>query len=249
MNQVLEAIARLGQVGLYLFQVLRAVPGAFRRPGLITNQIYFVGAQSLVIIVTSGLFVGMVLGLQGHNSLAIFGAEERLGTLTALSLFRELGPVVTALLFAGRAGTSIAAEIGLMGATNQLEALDAMAIDPMRRVIAPRFIAGVISLPVLVAIFNAMGILGAFVIGVRLFGIDAGYFWAHMIDQVDVMNDIVHGMVKACVFGVIASLIAVFEGATAPPTGAGVAQATTQTVVYTAMTVLAADFLLTAFLM
>ena len=243
------SITRVGACSRFFFRLLAAIPGALRRPRAIIDQVYFVGGESLIIIGISGGFVGLVLGLQGYNSMSIIGAEGRLGAVVAVSLFRELGPVLTALLFAGRAGTSIAAEIGLMKATEQLDALDAMAIDPMKRVIAPRFIAALIAVPLLTAIFCALGILGAYVIGVRALGVDEGLFWSNMIATVELQRDLAHGLYKAIAFGIIAGLIAVFEGSSAEPTGSGVANATTQTVVYTAIVMLALDFIITAWLL
>jgi phospholipid/cholesterol/gamma-HCH transport system permease protein len=194
----------------------------------------------------SGLFVGMVLGLQGFDSLSRYGAEDSLGAVAALSLLRELGPVVTALLFAGRAGTALASEIGLMRATDQISALEMMAIDPIRRVAVPRFIGGAISLPLLAAIFSAIGIFGAWLVGVSLMGVDEGAFWGSIQSQVDLYDDVMSGIVKGIVFGGVASFLAVFEGYNSIPTAEGVSRATTRTVVLTAITVLVLDFVLTA---
>jgi phospholipid/cholesterol/gamma-HCH transport system permease protein len=223
-----------------------ASPGAFRRPRLITDQVHFIGNYSLVIIAVSGLFVGFVLGLQGYYTLNKYGSEQALGLLVALSLIRELGPVVTALLFAGRAGTSLTAEIGLMKAGEQLAAMEMMAVDPMTRVLAPRFWAGVISMPVLAAIFSAVGVLGGYIVGVQLIGVDEGAFWSQMQAGVDVWADVMNGVIKSFVFGVAVTFIALYEGYCAAPTPEGVARATTRTVVIGSLMVLWLDFLLTA---
>jgi phospholipid/cholesterol/gamma-HCH transport system permease protein len=203
---------------------------------------------SLVIILVSGLFVGMVLGLQGYDTLVRYGSSEALGVLVALSLIRELGPVVAALLFASRAGSAITAEIGLMKATEQLAAMEMMAVDPIARVIAPRFWAGVISMPLLAALFSAMGILGGYIVGVKMIGVDEGSFWSQMQSAVDVWEDVLNGVIKSFVFGLAITWIAVFEGYDAPPTAEGVSRATTRTVVSSALAVLALDFMLTAFM-
>jgi phospholipid/cholesterol/gamma-HCH transport system permease protein len=223
-----------------------ASPGAFRRPRLITDQVHFIGNYSLVIIAVSGLFVGFVLGLQGYYTLNKYGSEQALGLLVALSLIRELGPVVTALLFAGRAGTSLTAEIGLMKAGEQLAAMEMMAVNPMTRVLAPRFWAGVISMPVLAAIFSAVGVLGGYIVGVQLIGVDEGAFWSQMQAGVDVWADVMNGVIKSFVFGVAVTFIALYEGYCAAPTPEGVARATTRTVVIGSLMVLWLDFLLTA---
>jgi phospholipid/cholesterol/gamma-HCH transport system permease protein len=205
-----------------------------------------VGVLTLLIILVSGFFVGMVLGLQGYNTLSDFGAEESLGVMVALSLVRELGPVVTALLFAGRAGSALTAEIGLMKATEQLSGMEMMAVDPMRRVIAPRFLAGFISMPLLAAIFSLVGVYGGYFVGVGLLGVDDGAFWSQMQDRVELHDDILNGVIKSFVFGFVAAWIAVFEGYDAVPTSEGVSRATTRTVVHTSLTVLGLDFILTA---
>jgi phospholipid/cholesterol/gamma-HCH transport system permease protein len=209
---------------------------------------YFSGVLSLIIILVSGLFVGMVLGLQGYETLQTYGAEESLGILVALSLVRELGPVVAALLFASRAGSAITAEIGLMKATEQLSAMEMMAVDPIARVVAPRFWAGVISMPLLAALFSAMGIFGGYLVGVQLIGVDEGAFWSQMENAVDFEEDILNGVIKSVVFGVAITAIALFEGYDAPPTAEGVSGATTRTVVTSSLVVLALDFVLTAFM-
>ncbi len=242
----LNVFERLGRGHLFLFSTLATVPGLLLRFGLVVRQIYSVGVLSLVIIVVSGLFVGMVLGLQGYNTLVDFGAEESLGVVVALSLVRELGPVVAALLYAGRAGSALTAEIGLMKATEQLSGMEMMAVDPLQRVIAPRFLAGVISMPLLAAIFSAVGVVGGYFVGVGLLGVDDGAFWSQMQAKVDLHEDVFNGVIKSLVFGVVATWIAVFEGYDAVPTSEGVSRATTRTVVHTALAVLGLDFLLTA---
>lgn len=242
----LDFFQRLGRGHMLLVQILEGTPGLLPRFGLVIKQIYAVGVLSLVIIVVSGLFVGMVLGLQGYNTLVDFGAEESLGVVVALSLVRELGPVVTALLFAGRAGSALTAEIGLMKATEQLSAMEMMAVDPIRRVLAPRFVAGVFSMPFLAAIFSAVGVLGGYFVGVGLLGVDDGAYWSQMQDKVDMYDDINNGIIKSLVFGVVVSWIAIFEGNDAIPTSEGVSRATTRTVVHSALAVLGLDFILTA---
>ena len=204
------------------------------------------GARTRWANIFAGLFVGMVLGLQGYNTLVDFGAEESLGVVVSLGLLRELGPVVTALLFAGRAGSALTAEIGLMKATEQLSAMEMMAVDPIRRVLAPRFLAGFISMPLLAAIFSAIGVIGGYFVGVGLLGVDEGAYWSQMQANVDLQDDIYNGVIKSVVFGFVAAWIAVFEGYDAVPTSEGVSRATTRTVVHTALTVLGLDFVLTA---
>ena len=221
---------------------------SMRRFRLIIREIYFTGVLSLIIIVVSGLFVGMVLGLQGYETLQKYGSESAVGTLVALSLVRELGPVVAALLFASRAGSAITAEIGLMKATEQLAAMEMMAVDPIARVVAPRFWAGVISMPFLAAMFSAVGIFGGYLVTVVLIGVDEGSFWSQMQNAVDFRYDIVNGVIKTCVFGVAVTAIAVFEGYDAPPTAEGVSGATTRTVVTSSLAILGLDFVLTAFM-
>ena len=242
----LGVFERLGRGHMFLLQTLVHIPAVLLRPRLILTQLFSVGVLTLVIILVSGLFVGMVLGLQGYNTLVDFGAEASLGMLVALSLVRELGPVVTALLFAGRAGSALAAEIGLMKATEQLSGMEMMAIDPIQRVIAPRFLAGFISMPLLAAIFSAVGIYGGYLVGVELLGVDAGAYWSQMQDKVDLQGDIYNGVIKSIVFGFAAVWIALFEGYDAVPTAEGVSRATTRTVVHTALVVLGLDFVLTA---
>ena len=241
-----EFVASLGYGTRFFFQLLLASGGLWRRPRLISDQIHFIGNHSLVIIAVSGLFVGFVLGLQGYYTLNKYGSEQALGLLVALSLTRELGPVVTALLFAGRAGTSLTAEIGLMKAGEQLTAMEMMAVNPLQRVLAPRFWAGVIAMPLLAAIFSAVGIIGGYVVGVMMIGVDEGAFWSQMQAGVDVWNDIANGVIKSVVFGFAVTFIALYQGYEAKPTPEGVAGGTTRTVVIGSLTVLGLDFLLTA---
>jgi len=241
-------IARLGYEARFFVAVIAHSPAAFRRIHLTLREIYFSGVMSLVIILVSGLFVGMVLALQGYEVLERYGADESLGVLVALSLVRELGPVVAGLLFASRAGSAITAEIGLMKATEQLSAMEMMAVDPLARVIAPRFWGGVVSMPLLAALFSALGIFGAYLVGVKLIDIDSGAFWGNMQSAVDFRHDIMNGIIKTVVFGTAVSLIAVFEGYDAKPTAEGVSSATTRTVVYSSLAILALDFVLTVFM-
>ena len=222
---------------------------SFRRFQLTIREIYFAGVMSLVIIMVSGLFIGMVIGLQGFETLQHYGAEETMGVLVALSLVRELGPVVTGLLFASRAGSAITAEIGLMKATEQLKAMDMMAIDPMARVVAPRFWAGAISMPLLAALFSSTGIFGGYLVATLLVGVDSGVFWSNLHAAVDFRYDVLNGFVKSVVFGVAISIIATFEGFDADPTAEGVARATTRTVVTSALAVLLLDLILTGFML
>ena len=243
---VLEATARLGRGHLFLYRIFLAIPHLGRRWREVIKQLYGLGVLSLLIILVSGLFVGMVLGLQGYNTLASFGATRSLGVLVALSLVRELGPVVSALLYGGRAGSALSAEIGLMKATEQLSGMEMMAIDPIERVILPRFVAGVIAMPLLAAIFSAVGVLGGYFVAVGLLGVDEGAFWAQMQDRVDFSGDVLNGVWKSLVFGFVANWIALFQGFDAIPTAEGVSRATTRTVVHTALAVLALDFVMTA---
>jgi phospholipid/cholesterol/gamma-HCH transport system permease protein len=243
----LDRLARLGRANLFLLQLLRALSFLFRRPGLLVKQLHTVGVLSLPIILVSGLFVGMVLGLQGYANLVDFGATSSLGTVVALSLIRELGPVLTALLYAGRAGSALTAEIGLMRATEQLASMQMMAVDPFPRVLAPRFLAGCIAVPLLTGIFTAVGILGGYLVAVVQLGVDGGSFWAQMQAKVQLFADVGNGVViKSTVFGLVANWIALFEGYQAQPTSEGVSLATTRTVVDTSLAVLGLDFLLTA---
>ncbi len=245
----IETIWRAGAMAHFFFLIVKESAMSFRRIGLIVREIYFTGVMSLVIIMVSGLFVGMVLGLQGYETLQKYGAEEQMGVLAALSLVRELGPVVSALLFASRAGSAITAEIGLMKATEQLKAMDMMAVDPIARVVAPRFWAGVFSMPLLAALFSASGIFGGYLVTVSLVGIDPGVFWGNMQAAVDVRYDVMNGVIKSVVFGVAIASIATFEGYDAEPTAEGVSAATTRTVVTSALTILALDLVLTAFML
>ncbi|MFV0371378.1 MAG: lipid asymmetry maintenance ABC transporter permease subunit MlaE [Azonexus sp.] len=243
-----DRLWQLGFASRFLLAILRHSGTSFRRLPLTLREIYFNGVLSLLIILVSGLFVGLVLGLQGFETLQRFGSTEALGILVALSLVRELGPVVAGLLFASRAGSSITAEIGLMKTTEQLKAMDMMAVNPIARVVAPRFWGGVISMPLLAAMFSAMGVFGGWLIGVVFIGVDDGAFWSQMQSSVDFRYDIVNGIIKSVVFGFAVSLIAVFEGYDAQPTAEGVSRAITRTVVTSAMTILALDFILTSFM-
>ncbi|MCY1223621.1 lipid asymmetry maintenance ABC transporter permease subunit MlaE [Cupriavidus oxalaticus] len=243
---VRRSVTGLGHATRMFLTVLGLSPALLRRFRLVTDQVFFVGNLSLVIIAVSGLFVGFVLGLQGYYTLNRYGSEQALGLLVALSLVRELGPVVTALLFAGRAGTSLTAEIGLMKAGEQLTAMEMMAVNPLQRVVAPRFWAGVIAMPVLAAIFSAVGILGGYVVGVQLIGVDAGAFWSQMQGGVDVRADVLNGVIKSFIFGIAVTFIALYQGFEAKPTPEGVSRATTRTVVIASLAVLGLDFLLTA---
>jgi phospholipid/cholesterol/gamma-HCH transport system permease protein len=242
------AIGWLGYATRFGLAVVLETPAAFARLSLTLREIYFAGVLSLVIILVSGLFVGMVLALQGYDVLQRYGAAESLGVLVALSLVRELGPVVAGLLFASRAGSAITAEIGLMKATEQLSAMEMMAVDPLARVVAPRFWGGVISMPLLAALFSTLGVFGAYLVGVKLIGIDAGAFWGNMQAGVDFRFDIVNGVIKSIVFGVAVSMLAVFEGYDAKPTAEGVSTATTRTVVESSLAILGLDFVLTVFM-
>jgi phospholipid/cholesterol/gamma-HCH transport system permease protein len=244
-NSFIASLEELGAVVRFLFRILAHTPRALSRFDLISAQIYNAGALSLVIIMLSGLFVGMVLGLQGYQLLQRFGSEEALGTAAAIGLVKELGPVITALLFAGRAGTALASELGLMRATDQLSAMEMMAVDPVRRVVVPRFLGGVIAMPLLSAIFSVIGIYGAQLVGVQIMKVDGGSFWSQMRASVS-LSDINEGIVKSCIFGVACSLIAVYEGFNAVPTAEGVGRATTRTVVTSAVVILFLDYLITA---
>ncbi len=243
---VREFITNLGFATRIFFKVVGVSGSLLRRPQLVFSQIHFIGNYSLVLIAVAGLFVGFVLGLQGYYTLNKYGSEQALGLLVALSLTRELGPVVTALLFAGRAGTSLTAEIGLMKAGEQLSAMEMMAVNPLQRVLAPRFWAGVIAMPVLAAIFSAVGIIGGYIVGVKMIGVDEGAFWSQMQGGVDVWNDVMNGVIKSIVFGFAVTFIALYQGYQAQPTPEGVARATTRTVVIASLSVLWLDFLLTA---
>lgn len=241
-----EFLRTLGQLTFFFLQLSVNCPSIlFRRFGLVVKQVYNAGALSLVIISVSGLFVGGVLGLQGYSILSKFNAEDSIGTFAAFSLLKELGPVVTALLFAGRAGTALASEIGLMKATDQLSAMEMMAINPLRRVLVPRFLGGVISMPMLAAVFSVVGLFGAHIVGVNLLGVDQGAFWQQLQSTVE-LRDINEGILKSFVFGVVASLMAVWEGYNAVPTAEGVGRATTRSVVNSAIAILILDFMITA---
>ncbi|HLU62539.1 MAG TPA: lipid asymmetry maintenance ABC transporter permease subunit MlaE [Gammaproteobacteria bacterium] len=243
-----EFLTSFGSAVIFFLRLLAYTPRALLRPRLVLRQVYVVGAESLVLIMMAGLFVGMVLGLQFYTTMAKFGAEQSLGAVVVLALVRELGPVVTALLFAGRAGTALASEIGLMKATEQLSGMEMMAVDPVRYVIVPRFLGAFIAMPLLTAIFNAIAILGSWWVAVQLMGLDNGQFWSPMPDNVDVFDDVLGGVLKSVFFGAAAGLLAVFEGFRAYPTAEGVSRATTRTVVMTAMAVLVLDYMLTAIL-
>ncbi|MEC5208692.1 lipid asymmetry maintenance ABC transporter permease subunit MlaE [Vogesella urethralis] len=244
----INALWRLGFISRFFVAIVLNSGQSLLRFHLTIREIYYAGVLSLIIIVVSGLFVGMVLGLQGYNTLARFGSADALGALVALSLLRELGPVLAALLFASRSGSAMTAEIGLMKATEQLEAMSVMAVNPIARVVAPRFWAGVISMPILAALFNVMGIFGGYLVGVEMIGLDAGTFWSQMQNNVDLHYDVINGLTKSVFFGMAVTLIAVFEGYDATPTAAGVSSATTRTVVTSALVILALDFVLTAFM-
>ena len=247
-HRVIDSTWRLGYATRFFILVLLKSSTSLRRFGLVIRELYFTGVLSLIIILVSGLFVGMVLGLQGYETLQKFGSESAVGTLVALSLVRELGPVVAALLFASRAGSAITAEIGLMKATEQLSAMGMMAVDPVARVVAPRFWAGVISMPFLAAMFSVMGVFGGYLVTVVFIGVDEGSFWSQMQNNVDFRIDIVNGVIKSFFFGVAVTAIAVFEGYDAPPTAEGVSGATTRTVVTSSLAILGLDFILTAFM-
>ena len=247
-QKVVHGIWRLGYGSRFFLITLLRSGTSFRRLSLTIKEIYVAGVLSLIIIVVSGLFVGMVLGLQGYETLQKYGSSEAVGTLVALSLVRELGPVVAALLFASRAGSAMTAEIGLMKATEQISAMEMMAVDPVARVIGPRFWGGIISMPLLAAIFSAVGVFGGYLVAVVLIGVDAGAFWSQMQSAVDFRNDFVNGVIKSVVFGIAVTAIALFEGYDAPPTAEGVSGATTRTVVTSSLAILGLDFILTAFM-
>jgi phospholipid/cholesterol/gamma-HCH transport system permease protein len=246
--RTVDAVWRLGFVARFFVLILLYSGQSFRRMHLTLREIYFSGVLSLLIILVSGLFVGLVLGLQGYETLQRYGSSEALGVLVALSLTRELGPVVAGLLFASRAGSAVTAEIGLMKTTEQLKAMDMMAVSPIARVVAPRFWGGVISMPLLAALFSMMGIFGGWLIGVVFIGVDDGAFWSQMQAAVDFRYDVMNGVIKSVVFGIAVSLIAVFEGYDCTPTAEGVSRAITRTVVSSALAILALDFILTSFM-
>ena len=237
---------KLGRATRFLLQIISCLMSVLPKPRLLVNQIYSVGVLSFLIITISGLFVGMVLGLQGYYILSDFGAEETLGVMVSASLVRELGPVISALLFAGRAGSALTAEIGLMKATEQLSGMEMMAVDPIKRIISPRFLAGLLSLPLLAALFSMIGILGGQMVGSGLLGVDEGAYWSQMQAKIDFHDDIVNGVIKSIVFGFITTWIALFEGYDSVPTSEGVSRATTRTVVNSAFAILGLDFILTA---
>lgn len=241
-----SSFTKLGRATFFLLQTIAGITDILPRPRLLLNQLYSVGVLSFLIISISGLFVGMVLGLQGFYILSDFGAEETLGVMVAASLVRELGPVVSALLFAGRAGSALTAEIGLMKATEQLSGMEMMAVDPIKRIISPRFLAGFISMPLLAALFSAIGIIGGEIVGSGLLGVDEGSYWSQMQAKLDFQDDIINGVIKSLVFGFVTSWIALFEGYDAIPTSEGVSRATTRTVVNSAFSILGLDFILTA---
>jgi phospholipid/cholesterol/gamma-HCH transport system permease protein len=242
---VREKLGHMGYAARLLLKLVASSGPALTRFGLVRDQIFFLGNYSLALIGVSGLFVGFVLGLQGYYTLQRYGSSEALGLLVTLSLVRELGPVITALLFAGRAGTALTAEIGLMKAGEQLSAMEMMAVDPVRRILAPRFWGGIIAMPLLAAIFSAVGVIGGWVVGVMLIGVDAGSFWSQMQSGVDVWRDVGNGVIKSVVFGITVTFVALYQGFEAQPTPEGVSLATTRTVVIASLAVLGLDFLLT----
>jgi phospholipid/cholesterol/gamma-HCH transport system permease protein len=243
---VLELLAALGRRFHFLAVSVTLIPSVLGRPRSFIEQLFYLGSVSVILIAVGGLFVGLVLTLQFYSALSRFGATSSLGGLVTLALLRELGPVLTALLFAGRAGTSLASELGLMRATRQIDAMEVMAVDPMRRVVAPRFLAGLLAMPLLAGIFSAMGVLGSYLIGIKMMGLDPGVFWSSMRHEVSFHSDFMNGMVKSLIFGVACSLISLYEGFHARPTAEGVGRATTRSVVISSMTILALDFLLTS---
>jgi len=245
-QSTLKSLAKLGRSSLFFVSILSGLAYLLKRPNLLIKQFYSVGVLTFWLICIAGLFVGMVLGLQGVYTLSTFGAESSLGIMVAASLVRELGPVVSALLFAGRAGSALTAEIGLMKATEQLSGMEMMAIDPLKYIIAPRFFAGFISLPLLAALFSSIGIIGGHLAGVELLNVDAGAYWSQMQSSIDFYDDIVNGVIKSIIFAWLVSWIALFEGYDALPTSAGISRATTRTVVNSAFAILLFDFLLTA---
>jgi phospholipid/cholesterol/gamma-HCH transport system permease protein len=247
-SRTVNAVWRLGYASRFFMMILVYSGPSFRRFHLTVREMFSSGVMSLIIILVAGTFVGMVLGLQGYETLKRYGSESALGSLVALSLVRELGPVLAALLFASRAGSAMTAEIGLMKATEQIAAMEMMAVNPIARLVAPRFWAGVISMPLLASLFSAMGVFGGYVVGVVLIGVDEGSFWSQMQDSVDFNHDILNGLIKSLVFGVAVTVIALFEGYDAPPTAEGVSGATTRTVVQSSLAILILDFILTAFM-
>lgn len=245
-QSTIDFISSLGRAGIFFVRAVFGLSFSLKSLSALLKQIYYVGVLSLVIIVISGLFIGMVLALQGYTILIDYGSEQAIGQMVALTLVRELGPVVAALLFAGRAGSALTAEIGLMKATEQLSSMEMMGVDPIKRVIAPRLWAGFISLPLLAAIFSAVGIFGGLLVGVDWLGVYEGSFWANMQQSVNFQEDVMNGMIKAVVFGIVCTWIAVFQGYDSVPTSEGISIATTKTVVYSSLSVLGLDFILTA---
>ena len=245
-HRVIDAVWRIGTASRFFFLTLVYSGSSFRRFRLVIKELFSTGVMSLIIIIVAGLFVGMVLGLQGYETLKRYGSESALGSMVALSLVRELGPVVAALLFASRAGSAMTAEIGLMKATEQISAMEMMAVNPIARIVAPRFWAGVISMPLLAALFSAVGVFGGYLVGVVQIGVDEGSFWSQMQAGVDFREDILNGVIKSFVFGIVVTVIALFEGFDAPPTAEGVSGATTRTVVTSSLAILMLDFILTA---
>jgi len=245
-HRVINAVWRIGMASRFFFLTLVYSGSSFRRFRLIIKELFSTGVMSLIIIIVAGLFVGMVLGLQGYETLKRYGSESALGSMVALSLVRELGPVVAALLFASRAGSAMTAEIGLMKATEQISAMEMMAVNPVARIVAPRFWAGVISMPLLAAMFSAVGVFGGYLVGVVQIGVDEGSFWSQMQAGVDFRDDILNGVIKSIAFGIVVTVIALFEGFDAPPTAEGVSGATTRTVVTSSLAILTLDFVLTA---
>jgi phospholipid/cholesterol/gamma-HCH transport system permease protein len=239
-------ILHLGGIALLFFQIILSLAYPFKKPSLIIKELHFSGVRSVLIIAVSGWFVGMVLGLQGYNTLERFGSVSMLGSIVAISLLRELGPVLSAILFASRAGSGMTAEIGLMKATEQIEAMSVMAVDPIKRIVSPKFVGGIIAVPILSLLFSSAGIWGGYFVGVILLHVDSGTFWSQMQNSINFHDDIINGLIKSFIFGITVTLIAVYQGFVAKPTGEGVSSATTNTVVSSALTVLAFDFILTA---
>ena len=245
-GRVIRAIERLGRASVFFMKIVAAIPSIVKRPSVTIKQIYSVGVLTVVITVVAGGFVGMVLAFQGYYTLVDFGAESSLGLLVALSLTRELGPVLSALLYTGRAGSALTAEIALMKTTDQLAALEMMAVNPVERIVAPRMAAGIIAVPLLCAMFTLVGIMGGYFVGVIQLGIDSGVYWASIRDGVDIYDDLVNGFIKSAVFGTIVTWVSVFEGYDAYPSAEGISSATTRTVVTASLAVLGFDYILTA---
>jgi phospholipid/cholesterol/gamma-HCH transport system permease protein len=245
-RSVMSTAQKLGRGHILFWKMFLGFDENLRRPSLLVRQLFSIGVLSILLIALSGFFVGMVLGLQGYYILSQFGAEATLGVMVAASLVRELGPVVTALLFAGRAGSALTAEVGLMKATEQLSGLEMMAVNPVRRVLSPRFLGGIISMPLLAAMFSTFGVLGGWFVGVGLLGVDDGTYWSQMQTKIDLHEDVYNGIIKSVVFGVVCTWIALFEGYDSTPTSEGLSRATTRTVVHSAFAILGLDFILTA---